>query len=706
MMTAVVFATAFSTDACRPSPDLEGNRYAERVTIRRTAFGVPHILAEDLGSVFYGLAWCHMEDYGGDVTHRFLRARGELAKRFGRDSLESDYWWRPRHALAEKGYRHLASDLREVFEGYAAGVNDYVAAHPEEFPYGVESRISGVDVSAHWMDETLQPKIDRFLTTQAARRARVDSVLGSGDGSNAWALAPSRTTSGHAILLRNPHLRWGSGEYGAYYEAHLTVPDVIDFYGDFRVGYPLYFNGGFNGYLGWATTNNSPDIEEFYELELDPERPDHYVFDGSSLPLLRDSVAVEIRGGAGLQTESRELWSTSLGPVVWRSPETVVVVRSADWARFDRAEQFLRMMQARNLEEWKTAMRRQAHVESNFLYADRQGNILYVWNASIPILPHDSGGDTVAVRATGAADVWQDIVPFDSLPQLLNPPGGFVHNENDSFHFTSPLAPLAPPALPAAWPEPSLGLRSQLAIQLLTGDDRLSLQEVIRRKHTPRMLLADRVKQDLLRALRARPSDALTEAGIDLLERWDNTAGTESLGAVLFETWWEEYARGTDEPFRDPWTSDQPLTTPRGLSDPARAAAAFRSAAATTQRRYGRLDVAWGEIHRVRRGEVDLPVAGCPAALGCFRHLRFQEADDAAQVAYTGDAWILAVEFGETPRAFSVLVYGQSSRKDSPHFSDQAALFALERLKPVAFTEDEIAEQLVRAYRPAPSPVR
>ena len=80
------------------------------------------------------------------------------------------------------------------------------------------------------------------------------------EGSNAWAFAPSRTKSGRAILLRNPHLSWTAG----YYEAHVTVPGVLDFYGDFRIGGPFGVIGGFNRHLGWATTNNAPDLDEIY----------------------------------------------------------------------------------------------------------------------------------------------------------------------------------------------------------------------------------------------------------------------------------------------------------------------------------------------------------------------------------------------------------------------------------------------------------
>jgi len=403
---------------------------------------------------------------------------------------------------------------------------------------------------------------------------------------------------------------------------------------------------------------------------------------------------------ASLEPETREYRNTVLGPVVGRGDGVVYVMRSADWNQYGRTLQFLRMMQASSLEEWKDAMRMRAMTESSFTYADSDGNIFYVWNAAIPVLPHESGRDTAATLAAGWDDVWTQLVPFDSLPQVLNPPGGYLHNENDSFHYTSLEAPLEPAAMNAAWQERRLRLRSQLALQLVRSARDLTIEDAIELKHSPRMLLADRVADDLVAAVRASSPDADQLAAIEVLESWDHTATADSRGAVLFEVWWRSYTDRTEDAFAEPWTAERPTETPRGLADPDAAAQAFAVAVVETAERYGAADVAWGEVHRVRRGDVDVPVSGCPAGLGCFRHLGFRETGDARLEAYTGDAWILAVEFADDPRAYSVLVFGQSPRPESSHYSDQVEMFARGELKPVAFTEDQIRDQLVRSYTP------
>ncbi|MDQ3949386.1 MAG: penicillin acylase family protein, partial [Gemmatimonadota bacterium] len=111
-------------------------------------------------------------------------------------------------------------------------------------------------------------------------------------------------------------------------------------------------------------------------------------------------------------------------------------------------------------------------------------------------------------------------------------------------------------------------------------------------------------------------------------------------------------------------------------------------------------DVAWGDVHRVRIGKVDAPVGGCAGALGCFRVLNFRTDPDGKRSVIGGDGWVLAVEFGDVPRAYSVLAYGQSARPDSPFHGDQAEMFARGEMKRVAFTEKDVEAQTIRRYRP------
>ena len=688
-------------------PETPAEELWRDVEVIRTEHGVPHIRARTLRAGGYALAWVMSEDHGPRTVMNVLRASVGMARVFGHDSIEYDFAaWKDRQRAMEN-YHRLHEQTRDVYEGFAAGLNRWVELHPDDFPPHMPNFI-GYDVAALDIGGTSAGTIRRYqrLLDPEARR---DSSSGEAEagtegqardnvGSNAWAFAPSRTRSGKAILLRNPHLNWNAG----YYEAHLTVPGIIDFYGDFRIGGPFVVIGGFNRYLGFATTNNQQDLDELYALDADPEKPDHYLFDGTSVPLHRDLATVTFRNGDALATETRELWSTPLGPVVQRANGRIYVVKTAGEGDFRAGEQFLRMMQAKSLKEYQDAMKMRARMTSHFTYADRDGNIYYIWMAGLPVLPHPSGGDTTAVPASETRQVWTRYVPFDSLPQVLNPRGGYIHNENSSPHWTNLNAPIDTNNPYPNFEPPSLSLRSQHALELVSGNRKLSLEDVVKLKHSYRMLLADRVKADLIAAVKAtNPTGDVAEA-LALIEKWRNTSEPDSRGGSLFEVWWQRYAQGTPDSMRyaQKWLASNPVKTPSGLSDHGKAGDAFAWAVSETARRYGRWDVTWGEVHRVRRGNVDVPVGGCGGALGCFRVLNFGRAADGKLEANGGDGWVLAVEFGDEPRAYSVLAYGESPDSTSRWHADQAERFATGNYKKVAFLEKDIDAGAVLRYRP------
>ena len=676
--TVAVFVAACARTAPTPTAPPAPAALWQQVEVRRTAYGVPHIKANNLAAAGFAEAYVQSEDYGARVALSLLRARGEMGKYFGRDSMASDFEEKRGYRIAVEHYRDVSKDTRDVYEGFAVGVNRYIELHPEEFPPGFVPKFTGYDVMAKDVETAPLIAVNRFLN-----RPHPD------DGSNAWAFAPSRTTTGKAILLRNPHLVWTAG----YYEAHVTVPGVLDFYGDLRIGGPFGVIGGFNRDLGWATTNNDPNLFAIYVLDADTTQANHYWLDGVSQPIRFDSVVVEVKDAP---SESRLMAWTSLGRVIRRTPTKIYVFRHAIDGEYHAGEQFLRMMRAKSLDEWKAAMRMGARLNSSFTYADRAGNIFYLWNAMLPELPHPSGGDSVAIPVKRTADAWTKYVPLDSLPQFLNPKGGYVHNENDSPHYTNMRQPLDPSKFPAYFPPPRLGLRSQNAIGLIDNDRVMSLEDVVTLKHSYGMVLADRVRDDLVRVVRATNPTGDVAAAIDVIAKWDKTVAPESRGGTLFEIWWRRYGGG----FAEPWTPAAPTATPRGIKDSARAVEAFAWAVGEAKRRFGAVDVAWGDVHRVRRGDVDVPVGGCSSDLGCFRVLTYRVGADGKFEATGSDGWILAVEFGDQPRAYSVLAYGESPNPTSPYFADQAAMFARGQLKRVAWNEADIISQTIKQYRP------
>ncbi len=681
---------------------------AARVEIVRTEYGVPHVLAPDFESFGFAMGWLQSEDYGDVAARALVRGRGHYGRFLGHDSIDDDFAAREVHRRAAETLELLDDATRQVYAGFSAGVNYYVRLHRDQFPPWMPTDFAAVD--AHALEVQSWSRGDAAGFVRARRRAaggearRDDDVAFELDGSNAWAFHPSRSTSGHALLLRNPHLAWSAG----YYEAHVRIPGQLDFYGDFRIGGAFGIVGGFNPRLGWATTNNYPRYSQVYELAGDPSDSTRYRLDEAWHTLVQRSETVDYRTASGAsEEETRVTEWTSLGPVIYREPGRLWVLKDPRDGEYRRGQQFLHMMRASSLAEWLDVMRMRAHPSSNFTFADADGNIAHLYNARLPLLPHDPTGDTAAFAAR-TADAWSELVPFDDLPLYVNPAGGYVQQANDTPDWTNLNVHLDRDTVPANLPEPRLRLRSQLSLSLVHGDRKLSLEDMIELKHSPRMLLAERVTDDLIAAVAATFPDGDDGRALDVLRTWDRTAGASSRGGLLFQAWWDLYEASVDSAlvYAEPWSETRPTETPRGLGQAEAAVSAFQSAVRTMRAEAVPFDAAWGEVHRVVRGGVDVPVSGCDGTMGCFRTLSFSRGEDGRLMADRGDGWILAVEFGPAPRAYSILAYGESAREDSPHFDDQAAMFARGDMKHVAFTDQEIARAAIRRYHPGDEETR
>jgi acyl-homoserine-lactone acylase len=209
------------------------------------------------------------------------------------------------------------------------------------------------------------------------------------------------------------------------------------------------------------------------------------------------------------------------------------------------------------------------------------------------------------------------------------------------------------------------------------------------------MELADRILDDVISAARASAS-AKAKRAAEALAKWDRSADTESRGAVLFQAFRTELNRRLSgaKMFATPWSEADPRNTPRGLADASAAVAALEKAVDRVESDYGSIDVAWGEVNRLRAAGVDLPANGAGGELGAFRVLSFAPEKDKKFRADFGDTYVAAVEFSNPVHAMALLSYGSSSQPGSRHQADQLPLFSRKELRPVWRARADVMKHL------------
>ena len=349
-------------------------------------------------------------------------------------------------------------------------------------------------------------------------------------------------------------------------------------------------------------------------------------------------------------------------------------------------EQFWKMGLAHNLAEWETAVRMQQLPLFNTAYADRDGHILYLYNATLPVHP------------TGDYQFWQGVVPgdrsdliastihpYEDVPKVVDPPSGFVQNSND-MPWTSAYPMLLDPRKFAAGFAAPMGItqRAQRGTRILSTNSKMTFADVKAGKLSTRVETADQFVDDLVATARKLGTERAKRAA-DVLEKWDRQSEATSDGMLLFYRFMTAAAQGFRSigGFAVPLDDHHPLTTPRGFADPAKAAATLDVVAGQVEKEYGSLHVLWGDVLRFRRGNVDLPGNGAPSELGAIRTVGPGPFVNGKAQGVRGDTYFAVIEFSTPVHAEALLTYGNWSKVGSPHVEDQVRLNSKKEMRPV-----------------------
>ncbi|MEW6496538.1 MAG: acylase [Cyanobacteriota bacterium] len=655
-----------------------------RTEILWDTWGVPHIYGKNAEELFQAFGWAQMQSHGNLILRLYGQARGRAAEYFGEKYLDSDKYVRTMGipSRAREWYEAQNPTIRNYLDAFALGINAYAKKHPDQINNEVKQvlPVNGVDVLAH-----AQRVIHFNFVTNPQSVANL-SPRPSSAGSNGWAIAPSKSASGNAMLLANPHLPWT--DFFLWYEAQLTAPE-IDAYGVTFVGMPGLAIA-FNDNLGWTFTVNTHDGWDAYELTLSDGG---YLLDGTVRPFETETQTLKVKQANGtLRNEQLVVRRSIHGPVVAQKDGKAVAVRVVGLDQPNITQQLWDMARASQLSQFEAALERLQLPMFNILYADRNGHILYVFNGQVPI--HSQGDWKYwqgIVPGETSATLWTKTHPYRDLPRTLDPPSGWLQNANDPpWTSTFPQA-LNPQNYPPYMAPRFMHLRAQRSAKMLMEKEKISFDQMIADKFSSRMELADRVLDDLIRAARQQGSELANQAA-DVLQAWDRQTNADSRGAALFATW-ARTMPGSNW-YATPWNENSPLTTPNGIANSETAVKALETAATTVKFLYGKLDVPWGEVARLRYGKVDLPASGGPGLFGIFRVMDLVPSTDARFQSFAGDTYIAAIEFSNPIRAKVLNTYGNATQQGNPHIGDQLALYARNEMRPVWRTRKEIEAHL------------
>jgi acyl-homoserine-lactone acylase len=689
LLLCSLFATGY---AAATAPEILWDKY-----------GVPHIFASDRESMFYAHGWAQAQAQGNLLLLLYGESRGRAAEYWGPAQVALDRWVQLNEVPERAKTWYDAQDpvFRKYIDEFARGINDYAKAHPDAIAaeYRIVLPVSGVDVIGHSLRavhymymgsmERMRREVNAHIRSQQEARTISPEIPEITPGSNTWAIGPPRSSSGKSMLIINPHLAWGDTFY-RYMEVHLVGPGY-DLYGAPQIGFPTPVIG-FNRRAGWGRTVNTIDTVDFYRLNV---KGDKYEFDGELRPFEHTSKVLKIKQPDGSYSkEQLEILRSVQGPVVFNEKGVVVAMRVAGLDRPKMLEQWFRMGEAKNLEEFKGALKMMAVPMWNANYADADGHIMMVFDG---LVPKRSIGDVKywagVVPGNTSKTMWTEYLSFDELPQSLDPLSGFNQNVNEPPWFmTQPM--LDASKYPAYLSPPDIGaslFRAKRSFRLLTERSKISYEQMLANKLSTRVEMADAILPDLLAA--APDSEAKA-----VLAQWDRSTDTSSRGAVLFKMFTDQYFRGVDVAVRLRVKFDpaHPVDSAYGIADPAPALKALAAAAEECGKTYGSLDVAWGDVNRYASGNADLPGDGGSGRLGVWRTIDFGKTVGHRNYATHGETFVCAIEFAEKQNAQCSLSYGNFSQPGSVHLEDQLPLMVEKKLHPVWRERGDIEANLER----------
>ena len=666
------------------------NINTEKITIARDAYGVPHIFAPTDPEVAYGIAWAHAEDDFTTIQTLLLTGKGKLSTYLGKKGAPVDFvvGLLNTRTIVDAQISQMDPKFLLLVKGYLMGLEAYAKAHPNEvlnkhvFPISVEEYLSSTVFSVAvfcGVDKTL-PKILNGTIPQLAGF--------TGEGSNAFAIHASKSTSGENMLVINAHQPIEGAT--AFYEAHLQSEEGWNSLGGLFPGAPLIFHG-VTPNTAWAHTVNFQDKIDVYQLQTDKAHPNQYLVDGNWLTLEKRKIKLNIKGIP--IPIYKTVYTSIYGPTVAMPSGTFFSMRLPSLMDAGALQQWYAMNRANNFTEFKTALNQNHLAMFNIMYADNKDTIFYISNGKMPYRNADTSYHwNSTVPGNTMATLWTKFKPLNELPQMLNPASGYLFNTNHSpFLATEEKYNLNPKNYDVNdGYETYHNNRSQRAKELIDPLAKISYEDLKRIKFDQslpsKILFPYGFNADSM--FLVNPNDHPQLANIiTTLTSWDHAAVVNSKGAAIYNLAYYFVPQIMEGRKNDNLTTKEAVIVYQKIYD-----------YLTTH--FGRTDIVLGDLQKLVRGEESWPQGGMPDVLAAVMSEPYK---DGTRKMNSGDAYINLVRFpkdGSLPKIETVNTFGASMHKESPHFADQRAMYQAQTLKPMTLDKQEVLKHAEKIYHP------
>lgn len=708
---------------------------ARNINIIRDNWGVPHVYGKTDADAVFGLLYAQCEDDFKRVEMNYIEKLGRKAEVLGETALYGDLYIRLLIDSAEAvaDYNKAPVWLKQLMNAWADGINYYIYKHPEVKPAlltrfkpwypllwtdGSIGAISTGDVTEAEVKKFYSDSIkmssayvnslneeQAFAYTAVAENKQVD-------GSNGFAVAPSKTESGNAILYINPHTTF-------YFrpEVHMNSEQGLHVYGAVTWG-QFFIYQGFNPYCGWMHTSSSVDVSDMYAEEIKRQGSGYvYKYNNQWLPVKEKLIELKYKSNGQTETKKIKAFFTHHGPVMAKRGSQLISVKSNNRDLKGLIQSWQRT-KAKGLDDYKKVMDLQANTSNNTVFADYKGNIAYWHGNFVPVRDKNLNWGKV-MDGTTAATEWKGLHKVNETVHVYNPANGWIQNCNSTpFTVSGDLSPKKKD-YPAYMAPDGENFRGINAVRVLSKENKFTIDKMIKAGYDTYLAAFELLIPALIRNYDATVTadnayyKDLVEP-INVLKQWDYRVAENSVATALAIEWAQLLGPGIRKVYIEDGETDQVDAT-QHFADSASAAQLLNTMLEVVrmfQQKYGKWNVAWGEINRFQRVSNDIqqkyddtkesvPVAFASSAWGMLPAYNSNYYPGTKKrYGTSGNSFICAVEFGPRIKAKSLLAGGVSGNIQSPHFNDQLLMYTKGQFKDVLFYKEDVLKHAERTYHP------